>query len=888
MYMKRIFLIIGISATLLFGIPFAQADLRCLTTPQGGTGICSATSTDIGKALIVSSTSPFQYKFGTTGSGSVTATGTVPYFPYFTSTTTLSSTSTFLFVDPFATFIPRAYFASSSSFTTPDAFIGLVVSSTIPATPTTTVTVNGNFASWLTSSTPANWTTSSFYAGTGVSSGSGTITQETNSSACNGTASCVRMNVVAPTSPPSDPQDSYVTMLSQRFVYDPTKTYYTNVDTKRQSNDLSGDITIFLYTSTSSLTQSWTQTGIPPAGAKFWNVVSSTWDDSSVNSFPDGLVVDANTTTAWHNFDWDNGVAAQTGNPNPPRPTGAAGTTTVYLNIITLMSEGGATTDTVYFDNAFYGFPGSPAIQGSEYLHLGFQNSSLGWTQFGPGTAHPNYIGVNTIAPVFPFEIATDTAITGNGNLNIQSPLGATNVFTGTGGFAVGLGNITAGLSMTVGATNTSQGLLNFNIGAFNTVSTTLGTAIGFANLVTGSNGIAMGDGSSALNSDTFAFGYRSVASGPGAFAFGNNGVKATGVDSMAFGSISSTVSGTSSILFTLGGSSYTLTQPNTLSVVGGQVTIGTTTPNGSGVLTVIGNSYFDTIYPSTGGQDLGTSVTPWNNGYFANLFTNNFRPTNGNTIAVIGTTTFTNGVVSINTTTKDGFLTIAGTSLTNSPSEKLLHLMRGDGNDRFIVYNSGDEDINGNISLAAGKDIHYGSTAHTGNHLEWSDNLSYGTPYSNILSITSDSSTILMLQPTGLTTTIGGYLGVGSTSTPSTTLDVTGTFGTRGAQYIHRATVNTSNYFLSATSDYYLSVTPANPNSFVYLPAITTAPCSSGFVPVYIVKDSAGTAATFPIVVTTTNGANTIDLSGAGFTINKNFQSATFVSNCANNYEIN
>jgi len=70
-----------------------------LRAPQGGTGISSATTSDIGKALVVSSTNPFQYKLDTVASsgGGSTTTLTATQVAYGSPDNTVTSSANFTF-----------------------------------------------------------------------------------------------------------------------------------------------------------------------------------------------------------------------------------------------------------------------------------------------------------------------------------------------------------------------------------------------------------------------------------------------------------------------------------------------------------------------------------------------------------------------------------------------------------------------------------------------------------------------------------------------------------------------------------------------------------------------------------------------------------------------
>ncbi len=97
--MKKILLFIGIIGTIFLGLISRKpindkiGVVSCLSGQQGGTGICSATTTDIGKVLTVSTSSPFGFNLTTvSGGGASTRTSTTNYLSFYDSPTTTTGT----------------------------------------------------------------------------------------------------------------------------------------------------------------------------------------------------------------------------------------------------------------------------------------------------------------------------------------------------------------------------------------------------------------------------------------------------------------------------------------------------------------------------------------------------------------------------------------------------------------------------------------------------------------------------------------------------------------------------------------------------------------------------------------------------------------------------
>lgn len=106
--------------------------------------------------------------------------------------------------------------------------------------------------------------------------------------------------------------------------------------------------------------------------------------------------------------------------------------------------------------------------------------------------------------------------------------------------------------------------------------------ALGFSNTVTGAgtNGnFAIGTSNIVSGQDAFAAGKENTASGLGSRVIGNNLI-ASGISSTAIGGKNMTVSGNYSFGINLDDTTRTLSQNNTMSVMGGNVGIGILTPS--------------------------------------------------------------------------------------------------------------------------------------------------------------------------------------------------------------------------------------------------------------------------------------------------------------------
>jgi len=178
---------------------------------------------------------------------------------------------------------------------------------------------------------------------------------------------------------------------------------------------------------------------------------------------------------------------------------------------------------------------------------------------------------------------------------------------------------ITSGGAATIGeSTNTAFGIFAVAMGSNADASGSQSTAMGDGTTASGISSTAMGDGTTASNTASTAMGDGTLASGVASTAMGENtiasgspstamgkGTTASGSGSTALGN-SITVSGTDSFGIGLDGSSNTLSQSNTMSIMGGNVGIGTITP--SAALEVVGSIETTSLNDNTGSNFFSTN----------------------------------------------------------------------------------------------------------------------------------------------------------------------------------------------------------------------------------------------------------------------------------------
>jgi len=175
---------------------------------------------------------------------------------------------------------------------------------------------------------------------------------------------------------------------------------------------------------------------------------------------------------------------------------------------------------------------------------------------------------------------------------------------------AIGMGDsATAAFAMAIGQNNTASGYGSMSIGSYNISTSTQGAAIGYQNNASNSTSYAFGCQNISSGDQSSAIGYSNEASNFRATALGTN-TYATGWESISLGSVYTTASGYNSVAIgyhtiasgdystTIGSSiiaagnhsfgiglnstSYTINDAYTMAIMGGEVGIGTTTPQGT------------------------------------------------------------------------------------------------------------------------------------------------------------------------------------------------------------------------------------------------------------------------------------------------------------------
>lgn len=336
--MKSSWLLSIITFVILFaGVQFAHADLRVLTGPQGGTNLGTATTTDIGKALIVSSTNPLIWTLGTAGSGSTTS----------------------------SPFIPCSYWATSTVAT---SFGEVCFESQInSSTPYVSLTRNPFFASFTGLNTPTNYETSTFYTAGPPVSGSGVITQNTNPSDCDGQAQCAQFDLVTP-----DAGNTFITAISQAFAYNQTKAYTASLVLKNA------------FGANNSFALAWcdmpvNSTTIFGSDLQCWQPGIQAFGHSGNPG--DYLILDPSTSTAYHTFD----IAAS----STTHITGPA-SSTIYFNAFFLTPDEVATATlfTSYIKSVSFGPVATSVTTGTNQ-----------WVFTSPSTSFPiNFKGAQVTA----------------------------------------------------------------------------------------------------------------------------------------------------------------------------------------------------------------------------------------------------------------------------------------------------------------------------------------------------------------------------------------------------------------------------------------------------------------------------------------------------------
>jgi hypothetical protein len=194
--------------------------------------------------------------------------------------------------------------------------------------------------------------------------------------------------------------------------------------------------------------------------------------------------------------------------------------------------------------------------------------------------------------------------------------------------------NATGQLATVFGYNNTASGEGSFSAGEGNNASGRRSVAFGWYNYPAGDNSLSIGSYTRTGGSETIAFGYGAVADGYyGAGAFGYYSTS-SGYTSFAFGR-KMTVTGDYSFGINVANDTpYTLSQPSTIALMGGNVGIGTTTPTDKlvvdGSIDVTAGNYYKyngmnfamastTLFNYFSGGAGNLTMTGFNNSAFGN-----------------------------------------------------------------------------------------------------------------------------------------------------------------------------------------------------------------------------------------------------------------------------
>jgi hypothetical protein len=216
-----------------------------------------------------------------------------------------------------------------------------------------------------------------------------------------------------------------------------------------------------------------------------------------------------------------------------------------------------------------------------------------GWVKFQGGANIGGTVEAHD-GVMFPDGITQTVAYTGGGDVSqvIKVSGGGTAPKTPTGIQAVAMGyNTTAGGdygSTAMGNATTASGAGSTAMGFQTIAQGNQSTAMGNQTTATGESSTAMGANTRAFGQYSTAMGQNTTASGQKSTAMGSNTI-ASGVQSTAMGA-TITVTGNRSFGIGLDNTSRTITQAQTMAIVGGNVAIGTTEATGA-ELVVKGNN---------------------------------------------------------------------------------------------------------------------------------------------------------------------------------------------------------------------------------------------------------------------------------------------------------
>jgi hypothetical protein len=237
----------------------------------------------------------------------------------------------------------------------------------------------------------------------------------------------------------------------------------------------------------------------------------------------------------------------------------------------------------------------------------GNQSIAMGYNTTASGN-FSTAMGESTIASGN-FSTAMGESTIASGNFSTAMGL----LTTASGNFSTAMGYYTTAsgeYSTAMGLLTTASGEYSTAMGYYTTASGKYSTAMGLLTTASGNFSTAMGYYTTASGEYSTAMGEFTIASGRSATAMGRD-TNASGEYSTAMGNRIN-VSGTNSFGIGLNSTAYTLSQANTMAIMGGNVGIGTVTP--SVALEVTGNIEYTGELVDVSDIRLKENIVPLNN----------------------------------------------------------------------------------------------------------------------------------------------------------------------------------------------------------------------------------------------------------------------------------
>ena len=215
---------------------------------------------------------------------------------------------------------------------------------------------------------------------------------------------------------------------------------------------------------------------------------------------------------------------------------------------------------------------------------FGYINEATGWGAFAFGAGN-----ISSSDGSFAFGVYSEATNRG------AFAIGDSVIASGQAAFSIGMLNVSSGdMSFTFGSKDTASALSAFAFGYNTNATAFFATSFGVNTIASGAASTAFGSATNASGDYSTSFGYATIADGNYSTVFGNGII----------------VNGDNSFGIALDNTGYTVTDNNVMSIMGGNVGIGTTAP--SRPLHVVGNSEAAarfTLYTPLGTDGSGTLV---------------------------------------------------------------------------------------------------------------------------------------------------------------------------------------------------------------------------------------------------------------------------------------